>query len=75
MRGKGWMGFLLCGWMALLPFASLCAIPLGVARVAGGGGCFCLREGGPLLIILPLFFLSKINIVSYTLISLPGSLP
>ena len=45
VRGNGWMGFLLCGRMvAALRFFSL-AIPIVVAWVAGGSGCFVCTWG------------------------------
>ena len=39
----GWNSCYVAGW--LLPFAFSFAIPVGVVRVAGGGGCFVCARG------------------------------
>ena len=39
----GWDSCCVAGW--LLPFVFSLPIPIGVGRVAGGSGCFCLHIG------------------------------
>ena len=46
------------------------AIPIGVAQVAGGSGCFCLHMGVPCSLTSTRFFF-----FFYALIALQGSLP
>ena len=66
VRGNGWKGFLLCGWMA----AALCFSRL-LSRLGWRGwrGVVAVlsAHGGPVLIDLHSFF--------YGLIALQGSLP
>ena len=66
VRGNGWMGFLLCGWMAAALWFLL-HYP-GLGGVGGKGcdvGCFRLRVGA----------VCSLSVTFYALISLWRSLP
>ena len=65
MRGNMWMGSR-CVAGGLLPFGFFFAIPVGVARMARGGGrgaCFLSAHGGLLLTVLNLL---HTDIVTWT---------